>query len=76
MDYSNTPVARPTLVYGEDVNGMTEARCIQIIKALNAEVKDLGETGVTSTTIEARIAERGAAINEVVKRLDSFTAAA
>lgn len=72
MNYSTTPVARPTLVYGEDVADMNEARTMQVIKALNAEVKDLSETGVTSRLIEQRIAERGAAINELVQHLDSF----
>ena len=76
MNYSTTPVARPTLVYGEDVADMNEARTMQVIKALNAEVKDLSETGVTSRLIEQRIAERGAAINELVKHLDSFASPA
>lgn len=73
-DYSNTPVARPTLVYGEDVAGMNEARCMQVMRAINAEVEDLKKVAVIadSVLIQQRIAERGAALAEVVVRLDSF----
>lgn len=71
-DYTSTPVATPTLVYGEDVAGMTEARCMQIIKALKAEAKDLAELGVESATVTKRIEERNAAIAAVLVRLDSF----
>lgn len=71
-DYSNTPVARPTLVFGEDVSSVSEARAIQLIKANNDQIKELGSIGVTSSRLEQRVAGLKAANAELVKRLDSF----
>ena len=54
-NYTSTPVATPTLVYGEDVADMTEARCMQIIKSIKAEAKDLADLGIESATVAKRI---------------------
>lgn len=74
MDYSTTPVARVILVYGEDVNSMDERRCMQIMRVLNDEIADLKKVNeiAESATVLQRIAEKGAALAEVVKRLDTF----
>lgn len=72
-NYSNTPVVRPTLVYGEDVADMSESRCLQLIKQNQEAAKALESLGVASRTIDARIAEYTAVNAELVKRLDSFT---
>lgn len=76
MDYSNIPVAKATFVYGTNVADLDEAGCIRLIKALNAEVKDLKETAeiTQSTLLAQRITERGAALNEIVAKLDGFAA--
>ena len=75
-DYSSTPIARPTLIYGEDVSTMTEARCMQLIKQNNEDVKSLQALGVDSARITQRIADIGAVNSEVLRRLDSFVVAA
>lgn len=75
MDYGNTPVARPTLVFGEDVATMSEARCLQLIKSNQDAAKALSDLGVESRTIETRIAEYAAVNTELVKRLDTFAPA-
>lgn len=72
MDYSNVPIARPTLVFGEDVAGISEARAMQLIKANNDTLKELDSLGVTSTRLEQRKADIKAVNAELVKRLDSF----
>lgn len=74
MNYGTTPVAKPTLVYGEDVADMSEARCMEVIRALSGQIKDLSGLDVESATITRRIAERKSAIDAVLARLDSFTA--
>ncbi len=73
MDYSNAPIARPTLIHGEDVATMTERRCIQLIQDNKASAKALVDLGVESRTLNARIAEYAAVNTELVRRLDSFT---
>lgn len=72
MDYNTTPVARPTLVYGEDVAGMNEKRCLQLIEDQQTLIAKLEKLGIESVTIAARISEAKTVIGELVKRLDTF----
>ena len=62
-------------LHGEVIQDMNTARCMAVIRALNAEVKDLQDTGIDSVFIAQQIADRGAALSAVIAQLDTFAKA-
>lgn len=72
VNYSNQPVATPTLVFGTDVQDMNADQCICAIQSNNKAINTYGETGITSPYISEKIAGLKAANEVLVKRLDGF----
>jgi hypothetical protein len=72
--YADIPVATPTLVFGTDVSDLKPAACIATIKANNAQIKELTDTGIESPYITAQIAGLNAANAALVTQLDTFAA--
>jgi hypothetical protein len=69
--YADIPVATPTLVFGTDVSDLKPCACIATIKANNAQIKELTETGIESPYITKQIAGLNAANAALVAQLDS-----
>lgn len=69
--YADIPVATPTLVFGTDVSDLKPAACIASIKANNAQIKELTDTGIESPYITRQIAGLQAANTALVAQLDS-----
>lgn len=72
MNYSDKPVATPTLVFGTDVADMSAEQCISAIQGNNKSIKTYEETGISSPYIVEKINGLKAANEVLVKRLDSF----
>lgn len=75
VQYSDQPVANPTLVFGTDVSTMSADETIRAIKANNAQIKTFEETGISSAYITERVNGIKAANEVLVKHLDSFVSA-
>jgi hypothetical protein len=64
-------ITTPTLSEGTDVSQMDEAMIINRIRTYKSSIKDLGEIDVKSKHLDARIAKYQAAVDVLVKELDS-----
>lgn len=70
--YSSTPVATPTLVYGEDVSEMDDRAIIRTIQSLQAAKKKNDDVGVTSVFLQQENAKIDKALEVLVSALDKL----
>lgn len=69
--YRNTPVAKPTLVYGKDVSELTQGEIINQIKACQDAQQSLAALNVNSTAIRIQQSQYNQAIDALVAAMDS-----
>ena len=69
--YRNTPVSRPTLVYGKDVSDLSDGAIIAQIKACQEAQKALSELNVESVSIRIQQSQYDQAIDALVAEMDS-----
>lgn len=71
-NYSNIPVATPTLVYGQDVADMNDREIIRQIEGLKATKKKNDDVGVESVYLRQENAKIDSALKVLVTALDKL----
>jgi len=68
----DTPVKRVTYIYGNDIEELTAANCIAVIKSVKKQMEDLQKMGVESKYIKGQLLELNAVLGLLITRMDTF----